>query len=242
MKKLIIGFLIGVALTVPVMMGIMQPGIPAEEPAPTPEIVYVTPPPQPTPTPQIIYKERLTDLEQVVANTKDSCVMIYAYRSDGSGEQGSGWAYGDYIVTAKHVVEEAKKIEIFTDNSNSASRGTIEYIDDELDVAILKLNTRTLPSVTLGDSDTLIEGEKLVAITSPMGVKNAIDECIYSGTIRYDTGTFITISEGNLIGGSSGGAIFNHSSELVAMVTHGNKGGNDAIRINDIKMILEKLK
>lgn len=75
-----------------------------------------------------------------------------------------------------------------------------------------------------------------------MGVKNAIDECIYSGTIRYDTGTFITISEGNLIGGSSGGAIFNHSSELVAMVTHGNKGGNDAIRINDIKMILEKLK
>ena len=80
MKKLIIGFLIGVALTVPVMMGIMQPGIPAEEPAPTPEIVYVTPTPMPTPTPQVIYKERLTDLEQVVANTKDSCVMIYAHQ------------------------------------------------------------------------------------------------------------------------------------------------------------------
>lgn len=236
MKKLIIGFLTGVLVTIPIMLMIQEPK------ALEPEIVYVTPPPQPTPTPQIIYKERLTDLEQVVANTKDSCVMIYAYRSDGSGEQGSGWAYGDYIVTAKHVVEEAKKIEIITDNSNSASRGTIEYIDEELDVAILKLNTRTLPSVTLGDSDTLIEGEKLVAITSPQGVKNAIDECVNSGFILFDDGKFLTVSEGNMIGGSSGGAIFNYESELVAMVAYGNEGGNHAIPVNGLKPILEKLK
>jgi len=236
MKKLIIGFLTGVLVTIPIMLMIQEPK------ALEPEIVYVTPPPQPTPTPQIIYKERLTDLEQVVANTKDSCVMIYAYRSDGSGEQGSGWAYGDYIVTAKHVVEEAKKIEIITDNSNSASRGTIEYIDDELDVAILKLNTRTLPSVTLGDSDTLIEGEKLVAITSPQGVKNAIDECVNSGFILFDDGKFLTVSEGNMIGGSSGGAVFNYESELVAMVAYGNEGGNHAIPVNSLKPILEKLK
>lgn len=236
MKKLIIGFLTGVLVTIPIMLMIQEPK------ALEPEIVYVTPPPQPTPTPQIIYKERLTDLEQVVANTKDSCVMIYAYRSDGSGEQGSGWAYGDYIVTAKHVVEEAKKIEIFTDNSNIASRGTIEYIDDELDVAILKLNTRTLPSVTLGDSDTLIEGEKLVAITSPQGAQNVVEECTFAGKLITETQDDLNISDTITLGGSSGGAVFNYESELIAMIYGGYEGLSQAIPINKIKPILEKLK
>lgn len=241
MKKLIIGFLIGVALTVPVMMGITQPGIPAEEPAPTPEIVYVTPTPMPTPTPQVIYKERLTDLEQVVANTKDSCVMIYAYRSDGSGEQGSGWAYNGHVITAKHVVEGAKQIDIFTDDYKYAVGGGIEYIDDALDVAVLRV-AKTLPSVTLGDSDALKEGEKLVSITSPEGAQNAIDECVNSGVVHTDDGSYLIVSESDMRSGSSGGAVFNYNSEIIGMVVRGSGGEHFLLPITQLKPILNKIK
>jgi serine protease Do len=239
MKKLIIGFVIGVMLTVPVMMAINQPETPVIEPMPTPQVVYVTPSPVPIPTPQVIYEERLTDLETVVANTKDSCVMIYAHMKDGSIEQGSGWAYNGYIVTAKHVVEGAAKVIVFLDNLSGGIPSDIEYIDDNYDVAVLKIG-RDIPSVKLGDSSKLKEGEKLIAITSPAGNKNSIDECVYSGMAVYGAYSYLTVSESEMIGGSSGGAIFNSNSELIGMNVEGSKGVNGAIPINTIKSILEK--
>ena len=241
MKKLIIGFVIGVILTAPVMMSINQPETPVLEPMPTPQVVYVTPSPVPVPTPQIIYEERLTDLETVVANTKDSCVMVYAHMEDGSVEQGSGWAYSSgYVVTAKHVVEGATKVEVFLDDVSGSISANTEYIDDNYDVAILK--SREIPSVKLGDSTKLKEGEKLIAITSPMGVQNTIDECVNSGPAYVDTGTYLTVSETSMTNGSSGGAVFNYNSELVSMVILGNDGGHYAIPINDLKPIIKNFK
>jgi S1-C subfamily serine protease len=241
MKKSIISFLLGVVLTFSIMTYINTQAQPVQEPAPTPEIVYVTPTPMPTPTPEIIYKERLTDLETVVQNVKNSCVMIYSYHPDGTIEQGSGWVYNGYVITAKHVIDGAERIDIFTDDSKNGVAGGVEYVDPTLDVAVLR-SARTLPSVTLGDADALKEGEKLVSITSPEGVQNSVDECVNSGKAYVDTGTFLTISETSMSGGSSGGAIFNHNSEIISMVTLGNDGGYYTIPINQIKPILEKIK
>ena len=177
--------------------------------------------------------------EYVARNCKDSCVMIYAYQDD-TYMQGSGWVYNGYVVTAKHVIEKAKRIDIFLDDSLYGVVGTVYYIDPDLDLAILKADTG-MPSVTLGDSDKLVEGQKLVAITSPAGIQNAIDECLYSGLAYVDTGTYVTLSETDMAGGSSGGAIFNLDSELVGMNIGGNDGGNYAIPINDLKPILQKV-
>ena len=245
MKKLIMGFILGVvlSLTINAFAGNVfeQPA----EPTPTPTVIMVTPEPVPTPTPTIIYEKELTDLETVVKDTKDSCVMIYAYLPDGSTSQGSGWVYKGYVITAKHVVAGAEKIDIFTDDEPYGVSGTVYYSDLKLDVAIIRTDTGK-PSVTLGDSDKLTEGQKLVAITSPKGVMNVIDECINSGI----SDELLMISEGNLIAGASGGAVFDYNSNIIAMMQYSNEGGSYAgsagsyaIPINDIKQILnDKLK
>jgi S1-C subfamily serine protease len=243
MKKSIISFLLGVVLTFFVMTYITTQAEPAQEPlpTPTPQIVYVTPKPQPTPTPQIIYKERLTDLETVVANTKNSCVMIYSYNKDGSIEQGSGWAYNGYVVTAKHVVDDAERIDIFTDDYVYGVAGGIEYTDPKLDVAVLRVG-KTLPSLKLGDSDALKEGEKLVSITSPLQSKNVVEECTFAGKLQTETQDDLNISDTVIDGGSSGGAIFNYDSKIIGMVYGGHKGLSAAIPINKLKPILNKIK
>ena len=93
-----------------------------------------------------------------------------------------------------------------------------------------------LPSLALGDSSKLTEGEKLVSITSPMMTKNAIDECVYSGNRWYGKQLYMTISEHSMQGGSSGGAVFNYDSEVISMIVKENL----AIPINLIKPILEE--
>jgi len=117
----------------------------------------------------------------------------------------------------------------------------IYYVDDKLDLAILKASIM-LPSLALGDSSKLTEGEKLVSITSPMMTKNAIDECVYSGMVSTLEGTFLVITESNMSGGSSGGAVLDYNSKIIGMVISGDSGGHHVIRINDIKPILENLK
>jgi S1-C subfamily serine protease len=183
-----------------------------------------------------------TDLETVVANVKDSAVMIYVYKGDQLTATGSGFYYNGYVITARHVTDYGDKYLIFTDdNKYSVYAESLVKLDTKLDVSALKLKL-DIPAVKLGDSSKLIEGQKLVAITSPGGTQNSVDECIYSGLQFYDNKYSINLSEVEMNGGSSGGAIFNKQSELVAMNTNGDVFTNSAIPINDLKPLLSKLK
>ena len=243
MKKVlsyIVTFVLGVAVAVAFMLLIHDS---KAEPTPIPE-----------PTPIVIEKEvikeipvevvkevvkeveviRPTDLEKVVKDCENSCVMIYAYK-DNIINQGSGWVYNGYVITAKHVVEGYKKIEVYTDDTDNPRMAQIYYVDDKLDLAVLKASIM-LPSLALGDSSKLTEGEKLVSITSPMMTKNVIDECLYSGNGWYGKQLYMTISEHSMQGGSSGGAVFNYDSEVISMIVKENL----AIPINLIKPILEE--
>lgn len=183
-----------------------------------------------------------TDLETVVANVKDSAVMIYVYKGDQLTATGSGFYYNGYVVTAKHVTDLGNKYAIFTDDNKYGTYAeSLVSLGTSLDVVALKVKL-DIPSVKLGDSDKLIEGQKLVSITSPKGIINTIDECLYSGTFEYTEGKGINLSESNMQSGSSGGAIFNYKNEIIGMNTNGADGANNAIPINDLKPLLIKLK
>jgi S1-C subfamily serine protease len=183
-----------------------------------------------------------TDLETVVANVKDSAVMIYVYKGDQLTASGSGFYYNGYVITAKHVTDLGNKYAIFTDDNKYGTYAeSLVKLDTTLDVSALKVKL-DIPSVKLGDSDGLIEGQKLVSISSPSGVINIIDECLYSGIFEYTEGKGLNLSESNMQPGSSGGAIFNYKSEIVGMNTNGAVGANNAIPINDLKFLLTKLK
>jgi putative serine protease PepD len=166
--------------------------------------------------------------------------MIYAYKGD-TINQGSGWVYNGYVITAKHVVEGYKKIKVYTDDTDNPRMAQIYYVDDKLDLAILKASIM-LPSLALGDSDKLTEGEKLVTITSPKGAQNMVDECTYSGVVSTATEYYIALTDTLIQGGSSGGAVFNYNSEVIGMAFVGYDGFAGAIPINKIKPILENLK
>jgi serine protease Do len=181
-----------------------------------------------------------TDLETVVANVKDSAVMIYAYNGSKLTMIGSGFVYDGNVVTAKHVIAGANKYIIYTDDSIYGIESTKADISPTLDVAVIKADL-DLPSVKLGDSSKLIEGEKLVSITSPKGYKNAVDECVYTGIYDNYDYDYLGISESEMNAGSSGGAIFNMKGELVGVDVIGEADAHEtlAIPINDLKEFIK---
>jgi S1-C subfamily serine protease len=138
------------------------------------------------------------------------------------------------IVTNFHVIEGGYKITVsFDEGSEYTGTVTVKDYDENLDLALLKVNRTGLPAVAIGSSEKMSLGDPVVAIGSPYGLLNSITEGIVSGFRDQ----FIQISAA-ISPGSSGGALFNDRGELVGITTAGIAEGENlgfAIKIEAIK-------
>src|ERR1700730_5607875 len=79
----------------------------------------------------------------------ESVVTIYTTIADGRMKQGSGFVVDAGIVTAYHVVQGAKTIEIITSNNQNTVNVTVLAYDAAGDLALIsaqfRSRTRTLP-------------------------------------------------------------------------------------------------
>ncbi len=134
---------------------------------------------------------------------------------------GSGFIISSdgYLITNAHVVDGADEVKI-----NLADRREFKAkvigADKRTDVAVLKIEAKDLPKVTIGDPDKLKVGEWVVAIGKPFGLENTMTAGIVSAKGRdlpqenlvpYIQ-TDVAINPGN-----SGGPLFNLKGEVVGI-------------------------
>lgn len=97
--------------------------------------------------------------------------------------------------------------------------------------------------ISIGDSDKLVPGQRVVAIGDPLGLVNTVTDGIISNIRKQGSLTLIQTSA-PITHGSSGGALLNMYGELIGITTAGIKGEgnlNFAVSSNDIKSFLGKL-
>ena len=154
-----------------------------------------------------------------------------------------------YIITNNHVIHRADDIRVEVTDSRFFEAEVVGR-DSLSDVAVLKIDVEDLPTVTLGDSDQLREGEWVMAIGNPLGFAHSVTMGTVSalGRDRFgpEYGSFIQ-TDAALNKGNSGGALVNLRGELVGINTAitSNDGGNIgigfAIPINLVKHVAEQL-
>jgi serine protease Do len=89
-----------------------------------------------------------------------------------------------YILTADHVVDGADEIKILVGSDKTKYSAKIIGMDPPTDVAILKIQGRSFPAVTLGDSDQLEVGDVVLAVGNPFGVGQTVTRGIISALGR----------------------------------------------------------
>ena len=89
-----------------------------------------------------------------------------------------------YILTANHVVEGADEIKVGLKNDTTIYAAKVVGMDPPTDVAILKIDAKNLPSVTLGDSDQLEVGDVVLAVGNPFGIGQTVTRGIISALGR----------------------------------------------------------
>ena len=154
-----------------------------------------------------------------------------------------------YIITNNHVIRRADDIRIEGTDSRFFAAEVVGR-DSLSDVAVLRIDAEDLPTLTLGDSDQLREGEWVMAIGNPLGFAHSVTMGTVSalGRDRFgpEYGSFIQ-TDAALNKGNSGGALVNLRGELVGINTAitSNDGGNIgigfAIPINLVKHVAAQL-
>ena len=142
-----------------------------------------------------------------------------------------------YVVTNFHVVKGASQISVLL-NDGREFQATIKGTDPRTDLAVLKIEEKTLPFLGFGDSDALEVGEWVVAIGNPFGLEASLTVGIVSAKGRQDLGIasfedFIQ-TDAAINPGNSGGALFNLQGEVVGVNTAimTQSGGNMGIGLS----------
>ena len=181
----------------------------------------------------------------------------YLDHSSGSGVIVSS---DGYIVTNHHVIETggsevSANIEI---TLNTKEKFTAKVVGDDpsTDIALLKIDSKDLPFLTIGNSDELEIGDWVLAIGNPEKLKATVTAGIVSakgrninilGDREFSIESFIQ-TDAVVNPGNSGGALVNASGLLVgintAILTNtGNyEGYSFAIPSNLVKKVIEDLK
>jgi serine protease Do len=122
----------------------------------------------------------------------------------------------------------------------------IVALDARLDLALLKIEdagNTTFPTVPLGDSNIVTEGQTVFAIGSPLGLDRTVSQGIVSSRNRPMDGQLFIQTTTQINPGNSGGPLFNLRGEVVgvtnqkAMMT-GIEGLNFAIPVLVVKNFL----
>src|SRR5499426_4140037 len=181
--------------------------------------------------------QRLKSPSEIAREQSKAVVIIEALDERGSVTgQGSGFIVSSQgaVVTNLHVVQGASSLRVKLPGGDTYKTSDLVDVDEAKDLAVVKVKGFKLPVVTLGDSDKAETGEPVVAISSPEGLVNSISTGVLSGVRRFETHRVFQISA-PISQGSSGGALFNSSGEVIGIITSLLKSGqniNFAVPIN----------
>jgi serine protease Do len=168
-----------------------------------------------------------------------------------------------YIVTNAHVIQGAINVKVLAQPAAPPGAGPrkgvraapvdakVLGIDRVSDLALLKIDAEKLSVLPFGDSDKLRQGDLVLAIGSPLGLRNSVSMGVVSAAGRAisDENPILYIqTDASINPGNSGGALVDQDGSLVGInsfiVTQsgGNEGIGFAIPSNVVRNVYQQLK
>jgi len=166
---------------------------------------------------------------------------------------GSGFILDEngYIITNNHVVEGASEVKVQLDDRRELE-AKIVGTDPQTDIALLKVDAgKSLPHVTLGDSDAMRVGDDVIAVGNPFGLGGTVTKGIVSAIGRdINAGPYVDFiqTDAAINRGNSGGPLFDLDGKVIGVNSAiyspngGSVGVGFAIPSNIVKNVVAQLK
>src|SRR5690348_4983274 len=188
-------------------------------------------------------------------------ISTTSYTQDfwGDVQEGKGTGSGSvidnegHILTNYHVIEDAKKLTV-NFGGNKVYPATLVGGDPDTDLAVIKIDPPAgLPVISLGDSDKLVVGQKVLAIGNPFGLDRTLTTGVISGLqrpirARNDRPIDAAIqTDASINPGNSGGPLLDKYGRMIGINSQilapagGSVGVGFAIPANTAKRVIPQL-
>jgi serine protease Do len=154
-----------------------------------------------------------------------------------------------HIITNNHVVRDVDEIEVqLSDGQTKKAR--LIGADEQVDLAVLKIDDPGVKPLKLADSDTVQPGDFVLAIGNPFGFEETVTDGIISSKGRPNRSDFFSDllqTNAAINPGNSGGPLINLRGEVIgintaiASTTGGSQGVGFAIPSSTVRTALESL-
>ena len=151
---------------------------------------------------------------------------------------------GGEILTNAHVVKNMNTILVVM-NDGKGYEAQLKYIDEDTDLAIVKIKKIGLPVVKFANSEDIVVGKQVIAIGTPItfSLRNSATVGHISGLNRSVGELYRLVQTDTAIThGNSGGALINMNGELVGITSSGYSGTNTnfAVPVDTVKYVLNQ--
>lgn len=165
---------------------------------------------------KLLEASKLLSNKNIIARVKPSVVYIETAGGSGSGIIISA---DGYVLTNAHVVSGANSATVKLTNGASYS-GSVVGRDENADLALLKISASELSAASLGDSDSVEQGDPVFTFGYPLGIEG--DVAFKDGTLsrrqKINDTTYLEISA-QILPGNSGGPLVNQAGEVIGVNT-----------------------
>jgi regulator of sirC expression with transglutaminase-like and TPR domain len=187
------------------------------------------------------------DFVQKLAESARKSVVIITYTGrDGKREGlGTGFIVGadGLIATNLHVIGEARPIAVQLEDGHRYDVTSIHASDRAADLALVRIAAEGLPTLALGDSDTLKQGQSVVALGNPHGLTHSVVAGVVSSQSREIGGQKMIQLAIPIELGNSGGPLLDLQGRVHGLLTMkslvtANLGF--AMPVNRLKALLQR--
>lgn len=186
-----------------------------------------------------------TSVEELAKKARESIVVITVTGRDG-GQQGLGTGFvvskDGLIATNLHVIGEARPISVQTATGDKLPVKGIHATERSRDLAILQVEAKDLTALELADSDKLADGQAVVVMGNPHGLKYSVVAGVISGTREIGERKMLQLAM-PVEPGNSGGPVLDMQGRVCGVVTMKSLVTENlgfAVVANDLKPLLEK--
>lgn len=154
-----------------------------------------------------------------------------------------------HIITNNHVVDQVDEIEVQLSDGRT-EKARLVGSDDQVDLAVLKIDNPGVKPLKLADSDQVQAGDFVLAIGNPFGFEETVTDGIISSKgrpNRADVFGDLLQTNAAINPGNSGGPLINLRGEVIGINTAiisrsgGSQGIGFAIPSNTVRTALESL-
>lgn len=163
-------------------------------------------------------------MKEIIEKYKDVVVQIATPYSTGTGFY---LGHSDIIVTNEHVVRGNRDV-VIGGSGFDKQLVSVQYVDEKFDLAFLAPpDKHTMPMVELAKIQEIDEGDLVIAIGHPFGLKYTATKGIISNSLHQQDDVRYIQHDAALNPGNSGGPLVNQNGRVIGVNTFIIRDGNN---------------